>query len=170
MFVVGFESIFEKRLRLGKLCNDSRFYKNAYKVLDFWKYFMFWKRLVCLKRCLFWRWIVSKQLRMFYLLKSLLFISLFPLTLLSYHWLVRILIFGCKGTGVDHRIVIKCNVMRYLSIFLKGLRSFVRKHSKRHRGNMILYFLLFLLRRLTCITWPFSIRQQMGLTLGCMCE
>ena len=33
VFVVGFESIFEKRLRLGKLCNDSRLYKNVYKVL-----------------------------------------------------------------------------------------------------------------------------------------
>ena len=42
-FVVGFESIFENRLRLGKLCNDSRLYKNAYKVLDFWKCFMFLK-------------------------------------------------------------------------------------------------------------------------------
>ena len=40
VFVVGFESIFEKLLRLGKLCNDSRLYKNVYKVLDFWKYFM----------------------------------------------------------------------------------------------------------------------------------
>ena len=39
MFVVGFESIFEKRLRLDKLCNDSRLYKNAYKVLDFLKIF-----------------------------------------------------------------------------------------------------------------------------------
>ena len=39
MFVVGFESIFEKRLRLGKLCNDSRLYKNAYKVLGFLKIF-----------------------------------------------------------------------------------------------------------------------------------
>ena len=35
-----FESIFEMRLRLGKLCNDSRLYKNVYKVLDFWKYFI----------------------------------------------------------------------------------------------------------------------------------
>ena len=35
VFVVGFESIFEKRLCLGKLCNDSRLYKNEYKVLDF---------------------------------------------------------------------------------------------------------------------------------------
>ena len=41
MFVVDFESIFEKRLRLGKFCNDSRLYKNAYKVLEFEKYFMF---------------------------------------------------------------------------------------------------------------------------------
>ena len=39
MFVVGFESIFEKRLRLGKLCNDSRLYKNVYKVFDFLKIF-----------------------------------------------------------------------------------------------------------------------------------
>ena len=38
-FVVVFESIFEKRLRLGKLCNDSRLYKNAYKVLNFSKIF-----------------------------------------------------------------------------------------------------------------------------------
>ena len=30
---MGFESIFEKCLRLGKLCNDSHIYKNAYKVL-----------------------------------------------------------------------------------------------------------------------------------------
>ena len=37
---MGFESIFEKCLHLGKLCNDSRLYKNVYKVLDFWKYFM----------------------------------------------------------------------------------------------------------------------------------
>ena len=44
---------------------------------------------------------------------------------------------------MGYRIVIKCNVVRYLSIFLKGLRSFVRQHSKRHRGTMILYFLLF---------------------------
>ena len=34
-FVVVFESIFEKRLCLGKLCNDSRFCENVYKVLDF---------------------------------------------------------------------------------------------------------------------------------------
>ena len=38
--MVGFESIFEKRIRLGKLCNDSRLYNNVYKVLEFWKYFM----------------------------------------------------------------------------------------------------------------------------------
>ena len=30
-----FESIFEKCLRLGELCNDSRLYKNAYKILTF---------------------------------------------------------------------------------------------------------------------------------------
>ena len=30
-----FESIFEKCLSLGKLCNDSRLYKNVYKVLTF---------------------------------------------------------------------------------------------------------------------------------------
>ena len=35
MFVIGFESIFEKCLRLGELYNDSRLYKNAYKVLTF---------------------------------------------------------------------------------------------------------------------------------------
>ena len=39
MFVVGFESIFEKCLHLGKLCNDSRLYKNAYKMLNFLKIF-----------------------------------------------------------------------------------------------------------------------------------
>ena len=33
MFVIYFESIFEKFLHLGKICNDSRLYKNAYKVL-----------------------------------------------------------------------------------------------------------------------------------------
>ena len=30
-----FECIFEKRLHLGELCNDSRLYKNVYKVLTF---------------------------------------------------------------------------------------------------------------------------------------
>ena len=35
MLVIGFECIFEKRLSLGELCNDSRLYKNAYKVLTF---------------------------------------------------------------------------------------------------------------------------------------
>ena len=35
VFVVCFGSIFEKFICLGKLCNDSRLYKNAYKVLDF---------------------------------------------------------------------------------------------------------------------------------------
>ena len=37
--MVGFESIFEKFLCLGELCNDSRLYKNAYKVFDFLKIF-----------------------------------------------------------------------------------------------------------------------------------
>ena len=32
---VCFESIFEKCLLLGELCNDSRLYKNVYKVLTF---------------------------------------------------------------------------------------------------------------------------------------
>ena len=35
MFLVCFESMFEKRLHLGELCNDSRLYKNAYQVLTF---------------------------------------------------------------------------------------------------------------------------------------
>ena len=35
MFVIVFESIFEKCLRLGELCNDYRLYKNVYKVLTF---------------------------------------------------------------------------------------------------------------------------------------
>ena len=35
MLVIGFESIFEKSLRLGELCNDSRLYKDVYKVLTF---------------------------------------------------------------------------------------------------------------------------------------
>ena len=35
VFVIGFESIFEKCLRLGELCNDSRLYKSAYKMLTF---------------------------------------------------------------------------------------------------------------------------------------
>ena len=35
MLVLGFESIFEKCLRLGELCNNSHLYKNAYKVLTF---------------------------------------------------------------------------------------------------------------------------------------
>ena len=60
--------------------------------------------------------------------KSFVHFSL-PLTFLSYNLLVSSHIFGCKGTGAGRRIVIKCNVVRYLSIFLKGLRSFVRKHS-----------------------------------------
>ena len=78
MFVVGFKSIFEKRLHLGKLCNDSRLYKNAYKVLDFLKIFHVLKVFgVFEKTFVFLRWIVSKQLRTFYLLKSLLFISSF---------------------------------------------------------------------------------------------
>ena len=34
-----FKSVFEKRIHLGKLCNDSHLYKNAYKVLDFFKTF-----------------------------------------------------------------------------------------------------------------------------------
>ena len=47
MFVVGFESIFEKRLRLGKLCNDSRLYKNAYKVLDFFENILCFESVWC---------------------------------------------------------------------------------------------------------------------------
>ena len=43
-----FESIFEKFLRLGELCNDSRLYKNVYKVLTF-ENISFLKVLVCLK-------------------------------------------------------------------------------------------------------------------------
>ena len=39
MFVVIFESVFEKRLCLGKVCNDSRLYKNAYKELCLLKMF-----------------------------------------------------------------------------------------------------------------------------------
>ena len=35
MFVMGFESIFEKFLHLGEICNDTRLYNNAYKVLIF---------------------------------------------------------------------------------------------------------------------------------------
>ena len=33
--MIGFESIFEKCLHLGELCNDSRLYKNVCKVLTF---------------------------------------------------------------------------------------------------------------------------------------
>ena len=35
MFVIGFEGIFQKCIHLGELCNDSRLYKNVYKVLTF---------------------------------------------------------------------------------------------------------------------------------------
>ena len=35
MFVISFESIFEKCLHLGELCNDSRLYKNVYNVFTF---------------------------------------------------------------------------------------------------------------------------------------
>ena len=58
----------KRRLRLGELCNDSRFGENVYKVLDFWKYFMFWKCLVCICFEIVWCVFVlkvSKQLRTF---------------------------------------------------------------------------------------------------------
>ena len=80
MFVVGFESIFEKNLRLGKLCNDSRLYKNAYKVLDFLKIFHVLKvfgvfeKMGCEKAT---KNVLPTQ-------KSFVHFSL-PLTLLSYH-------------------------------------------------------------------------------------
>ena len=36
-FCMVLESIWKRCHRLGKLCNDSRLYKNAYKVLDFFE-------------------------------------------------------------------------------------------------------------------------------------
>ena len=83
---MGFESIFEKRLRLGKLCNDSRLYKNAYKVLDFWKIFhvlkvfdVFEKMFVCLK-------MDCEQATKNVLPTQKSFVHFFlPLVLLSYH-------------------------------------------------------------------------------------
>ena len=56
--MVGFESIFEKRLRLGKLCNGSHLYKNSYNVLDFLKIFHVLKVFgVCFESvwCLFYK-------------------------------------------------------------------------------------------------------------------
>ena len=48
---------------------------------------------------------VSKQLRSFLpTQKSFVHFS-FILILLPYHWLVKSLIFGCKGTGMGHHIV-----------------------------------------------------------------
>ena len=66
MFVVDFESIFEKCLCLGEIYNDSRLYKNVYKVLTFEN--ISWKSVGVFEIC--FEMFVSKQLRAFYLLKK----------------------------------------------------------------------------------------------------
>ena len=59
MFVISFESIFEKCLHLGELCNDSRLYKNVYKVLTFEN--ISFESVGVFERCCFEN-VVSKQL------------------------------------------------------------------------------------------------------------
>ena len=54
----SFESIFVKCLRLGELFNDSRLYKNAYKVLTFEN--ILFESVGVFERCL--KMDVSKQL------------------------------------------------------------------------------------------------------------
>ena len=94
--------IFWKRLCLGKLCNDSRLYKNVYKVLVLKNSSM---------RCLFfWRCVESLSMKMVLICEQattsvlptqkvfVLFLLFYML--LSYHWLVRSPIIGCEGTGV----------------------------------------------------------------------
>ena len=58
--MIGFESVFEKCICLGELCNDSHLYKNVYKVLSFGKYFMF-ESVGVFERCCFEN-VVRKQL------------------------------------------------------------------------------------------------------------
>ena len=115
VFVVNFESFFEKRLRLGKLCNDSRFGKNVYKVLNFWKYlngkcWCIWKKCLCFE---------YEQATKNVSTYSKVFCSSPSLILLSYHLLVRSLIFGCKGTGVGHRIVMITMLWDILAFLLR---------------------------------------------------
>ena len=99
----------------------------------------FLKCLVCLKICLFLKMDCEQATKNFLPTQKYFVHFSLLLTLLSYYSLLRSLIFGCKGTGVGHHIVKKCNVVRYLSIFIKGLRSFVKANLKGHRGTMILY-------------------------------
>ena len=70
---------------------------------------------------------VRKQLRTFLSTqKSFVHFSLFLLILLSYHWLVRSLIFECKRTGVGHRIVMITMLWDILAFLFEGLRSFLK--------------------------------------------
>ena len=120
----GFWKYFlKRRFRLGKLCNGSRFVRTCTKCWTFENisWCLSWKCVFVLK--------VRKQLRTFLPTQKSFVHFFIPLILLSYHLLASNPIFGYKGTGVGHRIVMNSNVARYLSISLKGLRSFVRRHS-----------------------------------------
>ena len=90
----GFLKVFWKRLCFDKLYNDSRLYNNVYKVLSFWKYFIFGK---CFESVLKVYVIVFENSKDFYFeieqatrsnipTQKYLFISSFHLILLSYHW------------------------------------------------------------------------------------
>ena len=119
MFVICFESTFEKCLCLGELCNDSRLYKNVYKVLTFEN--ILWKVLVCFKDVLKFLWASNYEHSTYS--KSLCF---FPppldnviLPLVSkkpYHWMWR----DMRGSSYSHRR----QLVGCFSNFHKGLRSF----------------------------------------------
>ena len=131
-------------------------FKKVYKVLDFWKYLME-SVGVCFESV----WCVfvlkmSKQLRTSLPTQNSFVHFFLPLILLSHHWLVRSLIFGCKGMGMGHRIVMIEMLWDILVIIFEGLRSFWKEtFDSVIEGLWSCIFYCFLLRYPTCITWPF---------------
>ena len=70
--------------------------------------------------------------------------------------LVRSLIFGCRGTGVGHRIAMIAILWNILAILFEGLRSFWKDNFDSVIEALWSYiFWLIFLRYPTCITWSF---------------
>ena len=65
-------------------------------------------------------------------------------------------IFGCKGMGVGHRIVMIAMLWDTLAFLFEGLRSFWKaSFDSVIEGLWYFIFYCSLLRHLTCIIWPF---------------
>ena len=127
---------FWKHFKKEFLCNDSRLYKNMYKVFCLLKK-CFKVMLWVYKMILLW---ASEQLGAFYLLKRSLvfFSSSFRCGYLTIV-LVRSPIIGCEGTGAGRLYSHRRQPMECFSNVVLETRSFTEGNIEGHRGTTIFY-------------------------------